>query len=455
MAETATLHQVPFEQIVADIELAPLAISIAEQESDINARLAASQFIGALLLEHTMPSPEVPAVEHYSLMDAIKNAAQGDKQARKLVETNVRTDMVERTIKSGHVSEVELTVNEAGHIMQFGQTTEEIHANSLRHGSQSWQMQERTRAETRNKFRIDEAYHQGKLEDFAFVVISRAADNMSLTQMEDEGFFTDTMSWSLQVTTIKDGRLTVESAFVAGKQSRDAERTDSQAVARLGQALGINYDGKTATETLDMPILVPKSLMPNGAVDLVALADSNSFFGETKPAQDYVAYKQGCAEREANLSDRVAQVTDQLVAEASTIKTPRQATERLGKLSAWQMVEEAIVDDTIDARVFGSAAAYRIEHARHYLQIGDIEAQRHAMQHAKAVETSSSCPGAGKTTETEQIDPSDPLAQLDTQKEKLEDCDFVSKKCPVCGEKNAKTTVRDGVYRHVGKGCKG
>ncbi len=38
-------------------------------------------------------------------------------------------------------------------------------------------------------------------------------------------------------------------------------------------------------------------------------------------------------------------------------------------------------------------------------------------------------------------------------KTKPKDCEFVSKKCPVCGEKNAKTKVKDGVYHHVGKSC--
>jgi hypothetical protein len=33
------------------------------------------------------------------------------------------------------------------------------------------------------------------------------------------------------------------------------------------------------------------------------------------------------------------------------------------------------------------------------------------------------------------------------------DCEFVSKKCPVCGEKNAKTKSKDGKYYHIGKKC--
>ena len=39
-------------------------------------------------------------------------------------------------------------------------------------------------------------------------------------------------------------------------------------------------------------------------------------------------------------------------------------------------------------------------------------------------------------------------------KEEQKDCDFVSKKCPICKEKNAKTKVRKGVYYHIGKSCK-
>jgi hypothetical protein len=455
MAEAAVLTW-EFEEIVADYgePLLPAAISVAELKADERIRLETAQFIGLVATQEAVVMPE-QSTETYSLMDAIHEAAEGDQAARKLIETNIRTDMIERTMKSGHVSRVDLDVDASGHIMQYGQTTAQIQVNSLRHASQSWQMQERMQAETRNKFRIDEAYQQGQLEDYAFVVISRAADNMDEAQLEKEGFFTETMSWTIQTTTMKDGQLTLESAFVAGKKTWDAERTDDQAVTRLGQALGVDYAGKSATETLDMPLLVPKELMPNGVVDLVKLAeDHDTFFGENRPRQDYVAYKEQCRQREARLNDRVQRAADELIGEAATIRTPRQATERLGKLSALQMVEQAVVDNSIDARVFGVEAAYRIEAARHYYEAGDMERMLQATQAAKVRETSSSCPGGGGGEQNSASTAGESGKGSKSNSSDLEDCDFVSKECPKCHKKNVKTTVRKGKY-YGACGCVG
>lgn len=41
-----------------------------------------------------------------------------------------------------------------------------------------------------------------------------------------------------------------------------------------------------------------------------------------------------------------------------------------------------------------------------------------------------------------------------SEKSEVKDCEFISKVCPQCGEKNAKTRVVKGTYYHVGKSCK-
>jgi hypothetical protein len=454
-AEAAALQTETFEQMVAaETWHQPWVINVAEQERHDSLLLGAMQFLGRAAVD-----PETLARETPSLMAAIHRAAEGDPIARQLVTTNVRADMVERTIKTGHISKTNLEVDDYGRILQFGQTTEQIMANSLAYGSQSWQMRERTSAEARNKFRIDRAYANGSLENYVFVVLSRAADNMDAKQMDDEGFFTDTMSLSVQATALQDGRISVESAFVAGKPDREAAVQDADMVEYLAGQFGQDFSGKTATETLDTPLLVHKDLMPNGVIDLVKILDeySGTFFGEAKPAQDYETYQQQCAVREMKLDGRVEAVVNQLVKESEAIKTPQDATERLGKLSALEMVEEAVVDKRINPRVFGVPAAFRIEHARYAQQNGDHETARRAVISAQAVEISRSCPGAGKNLKSRinESDPSNAWEDEEDDNDTLEDCDFVSEKCPVCGEENAKTKVRRGVYYHVGRGCKG
>jgi hypothetical protein len=118
-----------------------------------------------------------------------------------MVETNVQTDVIERTIKTGHITEVELEVNDNGQIMQYGQTMMSVYANAFKITPKSSNMYGRTQAEIRNGFRLESANRQGLLEDYNFVVFSLPPDDMSEMEMQNAGFFTDTMSVSIQVTS--------------------------------------------------------------------------------------------------------------------------------------------------------------------------------------------------------------------------------------------------------------
>src|SRR5689334_19852563 len=93
-------------EINSELELwaeAPLTFLVPETEADKLIRLRAAEFIGACVAGKEIAyigeaSLEVQPIE--SLYDAIQLAAEGDPIARKMVETNVRTDVIERTIKA-------------------------------------------------------------------------------------------------------------------------------------------------------------------------------------------------------------------------------------------------------------------------------------------------------------------------------------------------------------------
>ncbi|HVI60564.1 MAG TPA: hypothetical protein VM535_00210, partial [Candidatus Saccharimonadales bacterium] len=379
-----------------------------------------------------------------SLYHALQEAGEGNEDARAMIETNVRTDVIERTMKAGHIMSVDLMVDEAGKIQQHGQSLDSVHANSLRFAADSWQMRERVEAETRNAFRIQHHYENGDLEDNYFVVFSRAADNMSEVAMREAGFFTDTMSCAIQVTSVQEGRLVTESAFIAGIEAPGGERHDAEVIERVGQELGADLTGLNAAETIDTPALVPKSMMPAGAIDLVELADNcrGTFFGQAKPRLDYQAYREVCARRERRFEPKVQVITERLIRERQSIDTPVMATRRLHELSEEQMVEQAIGDTDIDPRVFGPAAAAAVEQARRAYHDGDTERLLHYTNVAKTTAESSSCPGAAR-------DSIDSVAES-RQSAPDDDCEFVSKKCPECGAKNVKTKV---TKNHISGSC--
>lgn len=276
-------------QLIYEQYQQPMVMAVPEMQEDLMVRYRAEAFIrsvGSLALHESLPQ------ENYSssLMESLHLAQEGDQTARQMIETNVRTDVVERTIKTGHITSVQLELNEQGKIMQFGQTMESVYANSLRYTPEGSKMQPRNQAEARNGMRIENLNRQGLLEDYNFVVFSMAADDMSHQEMKQSGFFTETMSCSIQVTTANNEGLTTQSAFVSGIDKHQSKRHDKSTVVSLADSLGVDYSQKSANEIIDTPILIHKSLMPNGVIDLVKHYDDfagNTFFGEERPREDY------------------------------------------------------------------------------------------------------------------------------------------------------------------------
>ena len=440
MAESAAeLTQIEPPQLYAVPEI-PLVEAVSEMIEDRLVRQRAAKFIANCVIAKEV---ECPATENLkvqpieSLHDAIQKATEGDPVARRMVETNVRTDVIERTIKAGHVLKVDLHVDEAGEILQHGQNIESVQANSLRYVSNSWQMRERTEAEATNAFRIAQLRRQGKLKDYSFVVFSRAADNMTSQKMTDVGFFTDTMSCAIQVTTEKNDHLTTETAFVAGVKKPGEERHDAQTLVAVADRLGKNLRSKTAAQIIDYPFLVHNSLLPNGAINLVELWDENNstFFGEERPVEDYLEYLNKCQEREEMFQPKVDSIVQELINEAPTIENPLDAVKRLHKLSGKHMIEQATFDHSINPQVFGPVAAQHIEQARILFEQGDYTKGVDHITVAKANDRSNSCP-SGLNSST------DPQNTNDEKANDNGDCEYVSKECPICHEKNVKTKVK-------------
>lgn len=330
-----------------------------------------------------------------SLMHAIHAAAAGDERARKVLHANVATDVAERTIKAGHIVSVDLETTPQGKIIQYGQTMESVHVNALAYAARSTVMRQRAEAETRNGTRIEDLHRRGLLQDYCFVVFSRYPDDMSDADAAKAGFFADTKSCAIQVTSANGTSLSMESAFVAGVPQLDGERHDGKAIEVLADKLDISYEGLTATQILDAPLLVHKSLLPNGVVDLVGMYDGAAgglFFGQAKPKQDYAAHTEICRQRQLEFEPAVSRIVDELIAMSADIRTPVQAVEAVNALSQREMVDLAIQDSRIDPRVFGVRSAAHIEEARAFLQQGELEKFEDARQNAQDTAESFSCP---------------------------------------------------------------
>lgn len=397
----------PIAQPELQLPLSFLATELPQEELVQRRFKKLAQDIGNIALGASQEQIEqkvhnaTPEGQSSSLKDAIQRAAWGDMQARELITSNVAGDVAERTLKAGNVITIKMTHDAGGNIVQHGQDHAGIHKNTLLYDAAHPHMKKRSEAEARNSLRIKTYEQQGLLKDHYLVVLSRkpAATEMTDAEASKAGFFIDTNSMAIQVTTAEGDDIIVESAFVAGVKQPGAERHDEAAVIAIGDQNDVNYRGMSTDQIIDNPILVHKSLMPNGVIDLVKLSDqaTGGFFGQDQPLQDYLQYKQFCEQRQANYEPKVEKIVNKLISEAFTIDTPLKATKRLNELSGAAMVEHAVyVDHTINPLVFGSEAAAHIVEARQAVAKGDAVRAEAAVKVAKKTETSSSCPSARK-----------------------------------------------------------
>jgi hypothetical protein len=437
MAGTAELieTQLVAEQLEGINLSLPDVIVVPEMLTDQETRSRAARLIGAVVLGSN-ELVEVSTIQNpiESLYEAIHRAKKGDEEADALVEANVASDAIERTIKKGHVTRpVPLQVTTKGKILQHGQYMDSVQANSLRYASGHPIMRSRTEAETRNGFRTEELNRAGYFEYYSLVVISRAE--------KLPGFFTDTMACCIQVTAKQGDGLAIESAFVSGIAKPGEDPHDEETVIKVGKRFNTDFTNKTPAEIIDTPVLVRNDLIPNGAIDMARIFDecAGTFFGEDKPQQDYLEYLSQCRQREETYKPKIRQIKAELLAEADNINTPVQAVKKLHELSEKHMVEQALYDKNINPEVFGPVSAAHIELARLHIALGNKQTARAELSEALNTAKSYSCPSALLKESDNDLALKE---NSDSSQNEDGDCEFISKSCPECGAKNVKTVVK-------------
>lgn len=409
---------------------------------------------------------EIESNKIANLAEALRFADLGDKQAEHMVRSNVTTDYLERAYKSGFISEVKLEKRSDGEIIQFGQSIEDVHLNSLKHIDNP-KLRERARVEALNSVRDKHYINSGLLKDNARITFSLVHEDMDDKEAEEVGFFVPTRSISIQLMTEKeDGSLVVQSAFVAGRENIEDEPFDKDAVVELAASLGIDYTGVSTEEILARPLLINKVIIPDLATSVVEKYDKaaenvtgkRKFFGlnseVSKSHKDYIDKEQESGRIAKDLQSDIDLVVDSL--KHAKPRNPVEATTKLAELNDKLLKKRIITDTTIDSRVLGTEAAYYIEHARALVTSELINQQQFfgeldKLQKIIDKADSSSCPGGASKKNSDLAYESEDENEISN--DKPEDCEFVSKECPKCGEKNVKTECKNGVY-YGACGCK-
>lgn len=401
-----------------------------------------------------------------NLAEALEMTRNGDLQAREMIRSNVSTDYFERAYKSGFLSEVTLKKRADGEIEQYGQSIEDVHINTLKFiGNEK--LKARAKIEALNSVRDKYYVNNGLLADNARVTFSLVHEGMSDQEAKDVGFFIHTRSVSIQVMTEReDGELVVQSAFIAGRENLKSEAFDKQTIVSLASKLGVDYSGESTEGILSRPLLVPKTIIPNLAVSVAILFDESAsevtgrkkFFGLDTDQElretDYMFKADQSRKIVQDMANDIDLVVDKLVKFETT--SPTEATAKLAEYNDQMLKRRIVIDELIDSRVLGEEASWHIQHARallhNHAQPDMSNLQRDLMILQRKINQtgySSSCPTDSKTNGINPDNFFDLNVDEDDNKKGNsipEDCEFISKQCPKCGEKNVKTECKKGKY---------
>lgn len=387
-----------------DIESAPAlpqVISVAELPNDQEYTAEAQRRVKQRLVGNTViaNTVEIKKKPIKNTLEGLQWAAEGDEEGRQMIRQNITTETIEQAFKV-NVIELPLEVNADGDISQHGQYMDDVQHNAFQLASDDEIIKPRTLAEVNNSARLKQAFKEGLLKTHAFVVLSLCAEGVSDKKLDELNFFSKTKSLSVQAVYEKDGELKQDVAMVAGVTEEGGERHDRKMVEGFGRLAGVDYEGLTAAEIIDKPMLIPLKYMKNGVVDIAAILDEindGTFMGQNIPEDErmsYADYKEFCARRARGLDDTIDAVEKQLLAEVNKFEKTLQASRRLSKLVEQNLVDRALDDKTIDPSVFGPESAKSLTRARELKAIGYHHEAQAFMQIAKARAQGGSCPSA-------------------------------------------------------------
>ena len=359
-------------------------LRVDQLELENQSRASFEKFLGGIAVESSLSSQNKNNLpETTSLHSKLIEAGNGNAQAIASVYANSKIAVIEAIYKRGHISEVKAEINSDGSVSQFGQTMMDINRNALQIFNRPNAYRKRLEAETLNSHRIESLIKAGLLEDNFLFIPSLYPDDMTNIEAKNYGFFAKTKTNILQTVSVSNGVYELESAFLEGDIYAN-DKTTLQIVSDIYKYFGYDVSNYTVTDILKTPLLIPKSVLPNGLIDLVAMFDKikgNSFFGTKGEAVgNYNERKALSKKRESNLEQTTNEVVSELI--SSKTNSPLDAVNKLIDIVREKVVIRAIYDNSIESSSFGEKAEVFINRGRNMLTIGDQEGLRNAMEDA-------------------------------------------------------------------------
>ncbi|HWB38929.1 MAG TPA: hypothetical protein VG604_01690 [Candidatus Saccharimonadales bacterium] len=401
----------------------PPVKSVAEFDFYEESQAEFQQWYGGLALENTVQLElRQPTA---NLTTNIEAANAGSVEALEMVRINVDTAVTEAVFKDRHIRRVYLERDSNGELVQFGQPNKTIQRNAIvERPNRHPLLKGITKAEAGNSFFIDSALQTAELVDNYFIVASIVPTGVPEKDLghSGDGYFLTDLTLALQATTEQpDGRVTTDSAFMAGVEAGESKtfeermktRFDIRALQKVYEWLG-QEPPETAQEFLENGLMIPKAKMPNGLTDFMRLYDlaAAEVLGhdvERNPER-YEDIWEVSRQREASIQTVRDKVLERILAAGPTLKgrSPMLSITLLWKFVREYTVQDALTNRFIDPKVFGRGAEH-IRMARIGYDSGNIALQHEAMRNAALYSEISGCGGGsggrgGRNRQNESID---------------------------------------------------
>lgn len=415
----------------------------ARAETDANTRRRLMMLLGSVAVEGAV-SAEQEAAEQASLRAVTNDYFSGNPErvsnATARLTADLRANTFEILCESGHIREADSFYRADG-FYQNGYGLRAMCAHGTMHTKHSNEHRRRA-GETLNELRIEDGFKDGRFQTHYFVEESRAPDeeDMPIQTTKDSGYNTKTWKAMLRLTEVDAwGNRVTFSAPVFGV-NKTGERHDLQGVRNIHSLLDLEMADMSAAGTLENAYWVKKERLPQRIISLVRAYDAGlgvqAFFGVEGKAGNYDTIVEESLRREQQAEQKLSSKVEQLA--HSLRGADCEEALRIMAIHAKDFAAELCREDlTYDPAQFGGAAAWHIEMARHYTMLGDEITSRQQLELAKQTAIVYMC---GMILEMEkQVDGT--IADKRETNSDTDECEFISKECPVCHAKNVKTRV--------------
>lgn len=422
------------------LELSPDATETAKQRN--------AGIIGKLALEKNVRVSEVSFNERpRDLALLVEQAGDGNETAEKQLQADATAEVIEMIVKSGGVMKAYAHINQAGEVVQFGKTTAERQANTLRtYTKRLPALHAMGHAEGNNGLTFEELHKRGLTRGKRMVEFSFIPDD-TRASLANSGLFLREVIGIIRTTEAKPNGTVEFTSYLVGGTDQDAlppftrgmtrrneETIEEQALAnrfditvmrKTYHRLGVPHAATMSpTELLATPLMVPDTV---DGIDFVMMYDQTvaemtgkkvmmglgNLYRDTARGQalhriDYEAQANKSLRLQAGLQDIGKEAAHELVLWRHEFGSDAyKAGQLLHTIAEFKAVKYVSDNSHMhDTTVFGLETYIKLWHRQELLDIGDVVGADKALYMAQQAARGTGCPGGGRNSLSGTIDTS-------------------------------------------------